>query len=56
MIAATVAAVLIAALAARMLDGVTGDVFGAAIEVSQVVVWLSLVAAGMHGWAGPLGG
>ncbi len=53
-IAAAVAALLIASLAARMLDGVTGDVFGAAIEVSQVVVWLSLVAAGMHGWAEPL--
>ena len=53
-VAATVAALLIAALAARMLDGVTGDVFGAAIEVSQVVVWLSLAAAGMHGWAEPL--
>lgn len=55
-IAATVAALLIAALAARMLDGVTGDVFGAAIEVAQVVVWLSLVAAGMHGWTEPLVG
>ncbi|RLT43782.1 MAG: adenosylcobinamide-GDP ribazoletransferase [Chloroflexi bacterium] len=53
-LAATVSALLIAALAARMLDGVTGDVFGAAIEVSQVVVWLSLAAAGMHGWAEPL--
>ncbi len=54
--AATVAALLIASLAARMLEGVTGDVFGAAIEVAQVVVWLSLVAAGMHGWAEPLVG
>jgi adenosylcobinamide-GDP ribazoletransferase len=52
-VAATVAALLIASLAARLLEGVTGDVFGASIEVAQVVVWLSLVAAGVHGWTEP---
>ena len=35
----------VAGAAARMLDGVTGNVFGASIEVAQVVVWMSLVAA-----------
>lgn len=49
-LAAAAAATLIATLAARMIEGVTGDVFGAGIEVAQVVVWMSLVAAGQHGW------
>jgi len=51
---AGVAAVILAGAAARMLDGVTGDVFGAAIEVAQVVVWMSLIAAASHGWITPL--
>lgn len=44
-----IAAVLIAGAAARMLEGVTGDVFGAAIEVSQVVIWYALIAAAARG-------
>lgn len=48
------AALLLAAAAARMLEGVTGDVYGAAIEVAQVVVWLGIVAAVGQGWAEPL--
>ncbi|MQC27938.1 MAG: adenosylcobinamide-GDP ribazoletransferase [Chloroflexi bacterium] len=44
-----IAAVLIAGAAARMLDGVTGDVFGASIEVSQVVIWYALIAAAARG-------
>jgi len=51
---AGVAAVILAGAAARMLEGVTGDVFGAGIEVSQVVVWMSLVAAANKGWIAPL--
>ena len=54
MLAAAVGAVVIAGAAARMLDGVTGDVFGAGIEVAQVVVWMSLVAAANKGWIAPL--
>ena len=50
---AGIAAMLLAGAAARLLDGVTGDVFGACIEVSQVVVWMALVAAGTHGWIVP---
>lgn len=54
---AAVAAVLIAGAASRMLEGVTGDVFGAAIEVSQVVVWFAVIASMQRGWADPvLGG
>jgi adenosylcobinamide-GDP ribazoletransferase len=53
-LAAALAAVAIAAAAARLLEGVTGDVFGAGIEVSQVVVWLALAAAATHGWIEPL--
>ena len=51
---AAVAAMTIAAAAARMLDGVTGDVFGASIELAQVVVWMSLIAAVNKGWIAPL--
>ena len=47
---AGVAAFVLAGAAARLLEGVTGDVFGACIEVSQVVVWMAIVAAGSHGW------
>ncbi|MEI6136576.1 MAG: adenosylcobinamide-GDP ribazoletransferase [Chloroflexota bacterium] len=54
LLAAGVAAVILAGSAARMLDGVTGDVFGASIEVSQVVVWMSIVAAAHNGWLTPL--
>jgi len=54
MLAAAVGAIVIAGAAARMLDGVTGDVFGAGIEVAQVVVWMSLVAAANKGWIAPL--
>jgi adenosylcobinamide-GDP ribazoletransferase len=51
---AAVAAVILAGSAARMLEGVTGDVFGAGIEVAQVVVWMSLIAAANRGWIAPL--
>lgn len=51
---AAVGAVILAGAAARMLDGVTGDVFGAGIEVAQVVVWMSLLAAANKGWIAPL--
>lgn len=50
---AAVAAILLAGAAARLLDGVTGDVFGAAIEVAQVAVWMSLAAAATQGWIAP---
>jgi len=49
-----VGAVLIAGAAARMLEGVTGDVFGAAIEVSQLVIWFAVIASINRGWADPL--
>lgn len=51
---AAAAALLISAAASRMLEGVTGDVFGAGIEVSQVVVWLAIIAAVQQDWAGAL--
>jgi adenosylcobinamide-GDP ribazoletransferase len=52
--AAAAGALIIAAAASRLLQGVTGDVFGAGIEVSQVVVWMSLAAAANHEWISPL--
>ena len=48
---AAAAAMLIAGAASRMLQGVTGDVFGAAIEIAQIVIWLAIVASVQHGWA-----
>lgn len=45
------AAVLIGGAASRLIEGVTGDVFGAGIEVAQVVVWFAIVAAVGRGWA-----
>lgn len=50
---AAVAAILVAGAVARMLDGVTGDTFGACIEISQAAVLLSFVVAGEHGWLDP---
>lgn len=50
------AAVLLAGAAARMLEGVNGDVFGAGIEVAQVVVWFAVIASVGQGWAEPLVG
>jgi len=50
-VSGALAAVLIAWSAARMLEGVTGDVYGASIEVAQVVVWLAVIAAVDRGWA-----
>ena len=51
---AAAAAVLVAGAAARMLDGVTGDVFGASIEVAQAAVLLCFVAAASHGLLAPV--
>ncbi len=48
------AALLVGAAASRMLRGVTGDVFGAGIEVSQVVTWFAVIAAVQRGWADAL--
>lgn len=45
MVIAAIAAIVIAWSASRMLDGITGDTHGAAIEVSQVVVLLMIIAA-----------
>ncbi len=50
---AAAARLLIAAAAARMLDGVTGDTFGASIEVAQAASLLFFVAAGNAGWLQP---
>lgn len=47
------AALVVAAAATRLLRGVTGDVFGAAIEIAQAVTWLSIVAADQRGWIEP---
>jgi adenosylcobinamide-GDP ribazoletransferase len=51
---AAASAVLIAGAASRLLRGVTGDVFGAGIEVAQIVTWLALLASLQHGWAEPI--
>jgi len=51
---AAAAALLISASAARMLQGVTGDVYGAGIEVAQVTVWFAVIASVERGWASAL--
>ncbi len=50
---AGVAALVVGGAAARLLQGVTGDVFGACVEVAQVAVLLACVAALEHGWLEP---
>ncbi len=50
---AGIAAVVVAGAASRMLGGVTGDSYGAAIEVAQAAVVLAVVAAGARGWLDP---
>ena len=50
---AGVAAVIVAGAASRMLRGVTGDTYGAAIEIAQATVLLAIVAAGTRGWLDP---
>jgi adenosylcobinamide-GDP ribazoletransferase len=50
---AALAAIVVAAAVARMLEGVTGDTFGACIEISQAAVLLFLVAAAQRDWLDP---
>ena len=50
---AAASAWVLAAAASRMLDGVTGDTYGAAIEIAQATVLLAIVAGGDRGWLEP---
>lgn len=52
-LAAAAGALVVAGAAARQLQGVTGDVFGASIEVAQVVAWLTILAAYERDWIEP---
>ena len=47
-------ALILSAAAARMLDGVTGDTHGAAIEIAQATTLIALVAASSEGWLSPI--
>lgn len=53
MAVAAAGGVVIAGASARMLAGVTGDTYGAAIEIAQAAVLLALIAANQHGWIDP---
>lgn len=53
LLVAGVAALTVAGAAARLLRGVSGDVFGAAIEVAQAVSWLAILAAQQRDWLEP---
>jgi adenosylcobinamide-GDP ribazoletransferase len=50
---AAAAALIIAWASSRMLNGVSGDTFGAAIEIAQAAALLALVAAASQGWLEP---
>jgi adenosylcobinamide-GDP ribazoletransferase len=50
---AAASGVIIAGAAARLLDGITGDTFGASIEVAQAASLLFFVTAGRQGWLEP---
>jgi adenosylcobinamide-GDP ribazoletransferase len=50
---AGLASVIVAGAASRMLQGVTGDTYGAAIEIAQATVVLAIVSAGTRGWLDP---
>jgi adenosylcobinamide-GDP ribazoletransferase len=52
-VVAAVFGIAVAWSASRMLDGVTGDTYGAVIEVAFAAVLLSTVAAGFNGWLEP---
>lgn len=52
-LAATAAALLTAGAATRLLRGVTGDVFGAAIEIAQAVAWLAILMTQQRDWLEP---
>ncbi len=47
------AALITAAASARMFGGITGDTYGAAVELAQTVVWLAIVAGAARGWLVP---
>ena len=47
-------ALILSAAAARMIDGVTGDTHGAAIEIAQATTLIALVAASSEGWLDPI--
>lgn len=53
LLATLAAALIVAGAAARLLGGVTGDVFGAAVEVSQAMTWLALLVAQQRDWLHP---
>lgn len=53
LLTAGAAALVVAASAARLLRGVTGDTFGASIEVAQVAAWLAVIAAHQRDWLDP---
>jgi adenosylcobinamide-GDP ribazoletransferase len=47
---ATACGVTVGAFASRLLGGVTGDVYGATVEISEAVVLLAIVALANRGW------
>ena len=47
---AACAALAVGAFAARLLGGLTGDVYGATVEVSEALLWLFIAAMANRGW------
>lgn len=52
-IVALAAGLVVAVAATRMLHGITGDTFGAVIEIVQAIMFLTFVAAASEGWLEP---
>lgn len=50
---AAAAALVIAGAASRLLDGITGDTFGAGVEVAHAAALLALVVGGANEWLDP---
>lgn len=52
-VVAAAAAIILAAAASRMIGGVTGDTYGAAIEIAQAATLVAIIAASRQGWLEP---
>jgi adenosylcobinamide-GDP ribazoletransferase len=50
MVAGATCALAVGAVAARLAGGLTGDVYGAIVEITEAVLWLCIAALANRGW------